>query len=257
MRTIVLVSCVSLVSGLAGDGAWKTKPAIPELQQSSPTEPSSERQKWDAFRFAKQSSKFVTLPNPFKSNKVRVVEPGETLWKASEKNDFDWFPLDDVVMGGVSESGFEQNSGVWSGTVTEANNGGFVGIRTSPSFQLDMSKCKGIELKIANSNGRRFKFIVRDSTDFNGICWTSSFDSPKSNIFSSVLKKTENFSSVKIPFNKQIPTIFARSVPGQTFDLSNVVGFQCAYSKFEYDGDLNKNFELGDFSLQLIEVCAY
>ena len=47
MRTIVLVSCVSLVSGLAGDGAWKTKPAIPELQQSSPTEPSSERQKWE------------------------------------------------------------------------------------------------------------------------------------------------------------------------------------------------------------------
>ena len=48
-----------------------------------------------------------------------------------------WGPLDDVVMGGVSQSGFEvrqgageggQPSGVFSGQVSSSNNGGFASV---------------------------------------------------------------------------------------------------------------------------------
>jgi Complex I intermediate-associated protein 30 (CIA30) len=52
----------------------------------------------------------------------------------------DWGPLDDVVMGGVSESGFEIRAGageaggpagVFSGAVSTSNSGGFASV--SPS----------------------------------------------------------------------------------------------------------------------------
>merc|ERR1712179_195326 len=112
-------------------------------------------------------------------------------------------------------------------------NGGFVGIRSTPfAPPLDMSSCSGIELKLGGGNGKRLKFIIRDSTDFNGVCWTTSFDAKPGNSF-----------VVRIPFKSQVPTIFAKTVPGQVFNPSNVVGFQVAYSKFEYDGELNPNFE--------------
>lgn len=48
-----------------------------------------------------------------------------------------WGPLDDVVMGGVSESGFQvrsgageqgQAAGIFSGNVSSSNNGGFASV---------------------------------------------------------------------------------------------------------------------------------
>ena len=109
-----------------------------------------------------------------------------------------------------------------------------------------MSSCEGIELRIRQGNGRRFKFVTRDSTDFNGICWATEFDASKN---------TE--STIRIPFAKQVPTIFAKTVSGKTYDNTNTVGFQLAYSKFAYDEELNNNFELGEFSLQITELKSY
>lgn len=207
----------------------------------------AERKPWDGFRFLQQSSKFVTLP--FAPKQQKTVSPNSVLWRAGDtaSNSFDMAPLDDVVMGGASASTFDGNTGTWSGTVTDANSGGFIGIRSSPAFVWDMQTCKGLEWKvklIAPSAGR-FKFVLRDSTDFNGITWTTSVD----------LKSGMN--TVKIDFDKQIPALFARTVPNQTFRKNNVVGVQVSYSKFEYDGDLNPNFALGDVKLQLLELRAY
>jgi len=244
-----------LVHGFANpsDG-WKSRPAVPELQQESSRIAPSDRTPWDAVRFIKQSSKFIDV-NPFKkAASTVVVQPGDALWSAGgDDNKFSWSPLDDVVMGGASESSFDAATGIWSGTVTSANNGGFVGIRTKSSFVLDMGQCQGMELKLRSGNGRRFKFVVRDSADFNGVCWTTGFNTPKiGGVFN--IGGTEK---VRIPFAKQVPTIFARTVPDQVFDVRNVVALQLAYSKFEFDGDLNPNFELGEFSTQIIEVRAY
>ncbi|KAL7524626.1 hypothetical protein ACHAXR_000653, partial [Thalassiosira sp. AJA248-18] len=175
----------------------------------------------------------------------RKVSPGEILWTpSSTENFFSFAPLDDVVMGGASSSSVDNNTGMWTGTVTDANNGGFVGIRSTPfqNVSLDMTGCKGVELRLRKGDGKRFKFVVRDSTEFNGICWTTEFDA-----------KT----GTSIPFAKQVPTIFANNVSGKTFDYENVVGFQVAYSKFGLGGQLNKNFQLGDFALQILELRVY
>lgn len=151
-------------------------------------------------------------------------------------------------MGGASSSNIDNNTGIWTGKVTDANNGGFVGVRSTPfqggSLSLDMSECEGIEIRFRQGNGKRFKFVVRDSTDFNGICWTTSFDA-KAN------------GSVRIPFSSQVPTVFAKTVSGASLNVNDVVGLQFAYSKFEYDGKLNENFDVGDFALQIVELKTY
>ena len=187
---------------------------------------------------------------------------GETLWApSSAQNFFSFAPLDDVVMGGASSSTIDNNTGVWSGKVTDANNGGFVGIRSTPfrnEMSLDMRDCRGIELKVRLGNGRRFKFVVRDSTEFNGICWTTAFDSNSQGSGKIIVSgPDQNSASIRLPFANQVPTFFAQTVRGKTFDPMNVVGFQLAYSKFEFDGRLNKNFELGNFDLQIVEIKSY
>ena len=230
-----------------------------QLHAESDTQ--AERQPWDALRFIRQSARFIRPPNPFRtSGAARVVQPGDVIWSAGDDknggggNDaaigpkMTWAPLDDVVMGGVSSSEFDNNTGLWGGTVSSTNNGGFVGIRTTPfDPPLDMTGCRGVELRLRGGDAKRFKAVVRDSTDFNGVCWTSSFDAPRN----------RNGGTVRLPFDRQVPTIFANTVEGKTFMANNVVGFQLAYSKFEYDGGLNPKFALGDFSLQLVEVKAY
>mmetsp|Transcript_38088 Transcript_38088/g.82088 ORF Transcript_38088/g.82088 Transcript_38088/m.82088 type:complete len:288 (-) Transcript_38088:37-900(-) len=231
---------------------------------SSSSSSSKERKPWDIIRFVSQSSKFISPPSlPFiggsKESTRRKVGPGETLWTpSSSQNFFNFAPLDDVVMGGASSSTVDNNTGTWKGIVTDANNGGFVGIRSTPFLEknnqnkklvLDMTNCKGVELRLRKGDGCRYKFVVRDSTEFNGICWASEFDAGAGS------KKT---STIRIPFDKQRPTLFGNVVKEtKTFDDENVAGFQFAYSKFEYDGKLNENFRLGDFVLQILEIRTY
>lgn len=208
----------------------------------------AERQAWSPFRFVQQSSKFVSFPfAPPKGD--RTISPGEVLWSPdqSSSNGFRFGPLDDVVMGGVSSSSFDDSTGIWSGTVTDANNGGFIGIRSYPSFQWDMSKCRGIQLKVkCSSSDARIKIGLRDSAEFNGIVWNSSFD---------VSNKVR---TVKVPFSSLIPNKFANRVKTDApFQKENVVGVQLVFSKFEYDGALNPRFRVGDFSLQVLEISSY
>jgi hypothetical protein len=203
----------------------------------------ADRQPWNIVRFVQQSSKFVNI-FPTKTAPTRTIQPGNVLWVPSSQ-DFTFVPLDDVVMGGASSSAF--SNGRWKGTVTDANNGGFVGIRSTPSLEFDMRRCRGVEVKIqGDSKKRRFKLGLRDSKEFNGIVWTASFD----------VQGTK--STIKIPFDKLVPTLFAGTVPNPpAFKKENVVGLQFVYSKFEYNGDMNPKFQTGDIDVQIVEVKAY
>lgn len=63
--------------------------------------------------------------------------------------------------------------------MTTANNGGFAGIRTKTVTPgLDMSRCRGVVLRLTG-DGQRYKFIARDSEEWNGIAWSYSFDTIK------------------------------------------------------------------------------
>eukprot|EP00521_Asterionellopsis_glacialis_P007435 CAMPEP_0195290200 /NCGR_PEP_ID=MMETSP0707-20130614/6162_1 /TAXON_ID=33640 /ORGANISM="Asterionellopsis glacialis, Strain CCMP134" /LENGTH=274 /DNA_ID=CAMNT_0040350295 /DNA_START=81 /DNA_END=905 /DNA_ORIENTATION=+ len=261
MILVALGSTLQMTSGFVVPTETMATARTVSLSASSSSSETPDRQPWDAFRFVRQSSKFVNFPPFLGKNQNRVVvQPGDILWTpSSSSSSFGLAPLDDVVMGGASSSTFDNNTGMWKGTVTDANNGGFIGIRSTPSCEWDMKSCQGIQLKLkllkTNSETtaqqqqrkQRFKFVVRDSTDFNGICWTTSIDVPTK----------KGMTTVKVPFQKQVPTLFAKTVPDQTFQSSNVVGLQFAYSKFEYDGDLNPNFTVGDMHLQILEMSAY
>jgi len=245
---------------------------------------STERVPWEFTRFLSQSVRFVSPPSLLPPMPATAVPPGGILWSPSARasSSFgNWAPLDDVVMGGASKSVFSRD-GYWSGTVTEANSGGFVGIRTLPlgrkSRALDLSGCSGLEITLSVPDNtdmkRRFKFVVRDSTDFNGVCWTSSFEIDPSKLKNaggwamSLRKDTtvgeigdeskkSQCTTIKVPFDKQVPTIFANTIQGKTFKKNNVVGLQLAYSKFEYDGGLNPNFSTGDFAIRVEKIRSY
>ncbi|KAG5562020.1 hypothetical protein RHGRI_004905 [Rhododendron griersonianum] len=135
-----------------------------------------------------------------------------------------WGALDDIVMGGVSESSFQVDptggenggpTGLFKGVVSTANNGGFTSIRTR-NFPVseDLSAYDGLELRL-KGDGRRYKLIVRMSSDWDTIGYTLSFD----------------------------------TVEGQWQSLM--------FSKFEYDGKLNPTFVEGAFQLPVSSIRSY
>lgn len=152
-------------------------------------------------------------------------------------------------MGGCSRSELSVGPGGlrWRGEVTTANNGGFTGVRTKPlSPPLDLSACSGIALRV-RADGFRYKAILRDSADWNGVAWTASFDAPSG----------PGAGVVTIPFGKFVPTLFAKTVRGAApLQTGAIAALQLSLSKFEYDGGLNPTFREGAFELTLVEVRA-
>eukprot|EP00980_Cylindrotheca_fusiformis_P005877 scaffold1233_cov111-Cylindrotheca_fusiformis.AAC.3 len=206
------------------------------------TKADQERRPWEFFRFVRQSSRFINIL-PKKTTK-RTIQPGDVLWNPVGVNkDFDFAPLDDVVMGGASSSTFDGATGKWKGEVTDANSGGFIGIRSTPIVDFDMSRCEGIEIRLKSNSKLKLKVVIRDSTEFNGIAWTSS--------------KDVNNRSIRVPFKSQVPTMYAKIVDSDPFQKDTVKSIQLVYSKFEYDGALNPTFSTGDFDVQLEEIRAY
>ncbi|KAK8629324.1 hypothetical protein V6N13_078168 [Hibiscus sabdariffa] len=170
--------------------------------------------------------------------------------------ELDWGALDDVVMGGVSESTFQidrtggengKPTGLFKGIVSTANNGGFSSTRTKNfSSPADLSAYDGLELRL-KGDGRRYKLIVRTSTDWDTVGYTASFDTVGG-----------QWQSIRLPFSTLRPIFRARTVSdAPPFDPSNVVSFQLMFSKFEYDGKLNPTFVEGPFELPLSSIKAY
>ncbi|KAI8474181.1 MAG: complex I intermediate-associated protein 30-domain-containing protein [Monoraphidium minutum] len=201
-----------------------------------------------------------------------------------------WGALDDVVMGGVSESGLALVPGageggapalVFRGTVSTDNNGGFASVRCrnwEPA--LDLGAYAGLRLRL-RGNGLRYKLIVRTDSGWDGIGYTASFDT------------ADGWQTVDVPFSSFVPVFRARTVTGpdaKPLDPSSVyslqimlskfeydVGFrwcsgsgadgvlgrlwmppvQIMLSKFEYDGKLNPSFKAGPFQLPIADVSAY
>ncbi|CAN6272060.1 unnamed protein product [Urochloa humidicola] len=167
-----------------------------------------------------------------------------------------WGALDDVVMGGVSESAFQVlptgsetggPTGLFKGTVSTSNNGGFTSIRTK-NFTVpeDLSAYDGIELRV-KGDGRRYKLIIRTSYEWDTVGYTASFDTTKG-----------EWQSVKLPFSSLRPVFRARTMTdAPPFDASNITSLQLMFSKFEYDGKLNPTFTEGPFELPFSSIRAY
>jgi hypothetical protein len=159
-----------------------------------------------------------------------------------------WGAVDDVVMGGVSESGISLATGyaVFSGNVSIDNSGGFASIRTrnfDPS--LDLSNYQGIELRV-KGDGQRYKFFIRTEAKWDGIGYAYSFDT-----------NPDEWMTISIPFKDLVPIFRAKTVSdAPSIDPTQICSFQLMLSKFEYDKALNPRFTPGLFSLQLESIAA-
>ncbi|MBD2093003.1 CIA30 family protein [Microcoleus sp. FACHB-1515] len=160
-----------------------------------------------------------------------------------------WGALDDVVMGGVSQSSltFASASALFSGVVSIDNSGGFASVRTR-NFEpaIDLSDFTGIELRV-KGDGARYKFMLRSETRWDGIAYCASFDTI-----------ANEWTTITIPFTDLIPVFRAKTVrEAGAIDASQVRSMQLMLSKFEYDGALNPHFTPGFFQLQVESIAAY
>lgn len=184
----------------------------------------------------------------------------QELHKAGEKLIFDftqpsgdlkeiWGVLDDVVMGGASESAIRlgNSAAVFSGNVSTANSGGFASVRTR-NFRtpLNLVGQDGVVLRV-RGDGKRYKCILRSETKWDGIGYSYSFDTVP-----------DTWITVRIPFSNLIPVFRAKTLKdAEPLDPSHIYSFQLMLSKFEYDGELNPKFAPGFFQLQIESIKAY
>jgi len=114
-----------------------------------------------------------------------------------------WRPVDDVVMGGVSRSAFEQaGSGVarFRGNVSLENSGGFASVRTPPR-DWDAAGAKAFVLRV-RGDGKTYKFTVRTGDGFDGIQYQSRFAAPAG-----------DWIDVRLPVRDFVATFRGRKVP--------------------------------------------
>ncbi|WP_210407183.1 CIA30 family protein [Hydrocoleum sp. CS-953] len=160
-----------------------------------------------------------------------------------------WGALDDVVMGGVSESSIRLtgSSAIFSGNVSTENSGGFVSVRTR-NFgpPMNLLGYAGIELRV-KGDGKRYKFFLRCEDKWDGVGYSYSFDTVY-NIWT----------TIRIPFKDLTPVFRARVVEnGQPFNPSQIYSYQLMLSKFEYNRELNPKFAPGFFQLEIESIKAY
>ncbi|MGQ9837801.1 MAG: CIA30 family protein [Cyanobacteriota bacterium] len=160
-----------------------------------------------------------------------------------------WGILDDVVMGGVSQSQLLWGDGqlLFTGQVSTANSGGFVSTRTrNLDPPLDLSDFAGLELRL-RGDGQRYKFFVRDQTGWDSPAYGYAFET-----------NPEEEQTVRIPFAEMVPTFRARTLCfAPPLNPCRICSLQLMLSKFETDGSLNPRFHPGPFRLQLRWIGAY
>ncbi len=160
-----------------------------------------------------------------------------------------WGSVDDVVMGGVSESGMRWggSSAIFSGRVSTDNSGGFASVRTR-NFDptMDLSDYPGIELRV-RGDGQRYKLFMRTEAAWDGVGYAYSFDT-----------SSNEWMTIRVPFDRLVPVFRAKVVnPSPRFDRTQIRSFQLMLSKFEYDRDLNPSFTPGLFTLEIESISAY
>lgn len=114
-----------------------------------------------------------------------------------------WRPVDDVVMGGVSRSTFEQaEAGVarFRGNVSLENSGGFASVRTPPR-EWGTAGAEAFVLRV-RGDGKTYKFTLRTGDDFDGIQHQQRFTTTAG-----------AWSDVRLPVSDFVATFRGRKVP--------------------------------------------
>jgi hypothetical protein len=160
-----------------------------------------------------------------------------------------WGAVDDVVMGGVSESGIVKTieGALFTGNVSTDQSGGFVSVRTRNFPEpLDLSAYQGLELRL-KGDGNRYKFFLRSTLGWDTVAYAYAFDTVAG-----------DWITVRVPFAQMVAVQRAKTLTNAPpVDTRNLRSFQLMLSKFEYDGQLNPRFTAGRFSLSMESIRAY
>ena len=119
-------------------------------------------------------------------------------------DDVSWTVVNDGVMGGRSSGSIrvrEDGTGVFEGTVSLQNNGGFASVRalTEPR---DLSSFRSLRLRI-RGDGRTYQVRLRSNRRLDGIAYRAEFGT-----------SGEGWEGVEIPFEAFEPTFRGRVLPG-------------------------------------------
>lgn len=217
------------------------------------------RQSWDFGRFFDTLNYFDAIPilsslqNMFFSSppppppQLQANVIFDFRQPTNEMRDL-WGALDDVVMGGVSQSGAQlQSEGLaFTGYVSTANSGGFASVRTR-NFEpaLDLSNYSGIELRV-KGDGQRYKFFLRDGAGWDTVAYAYSFDTVDG-----------GWVTVSVPFAEMKAVQRARVVQRPPINAGQIHSLQLMLSKFEYDRQLNPHFTAGPFQLLVESIKVY
>ena len=88
-----------------------------------------------------------------------------------------WRSVDDVVMGGISDSTFSvtpEETGIFSGKLSLENNGGFASIRRNVE-DVDFGGAKAIALRI-KGDGRPYQFRLQTKTVNDSLSYRAEFE---------------------------------------------------------------------------------
>ena len=136
----------------------------------------------------------------------------------------DWVITDDVVMGGKSSGSIHVNNegfGVFSGTVSTENNGGFSSVR----YQFESKSTKNnqtVVLKV-KGDGKRYQFRIKHKAS-------------DKHAYISYFNTTEDWEIIEFSLAKMHPTFRGKKLDMPNYDADGIeeIGFLIANKKAEH-----------------------
>ena len=194
-----------------------------------------------------------------------IAVPGSVIWSSTFSTGVKWFVLDGERSNSILPQGSIFN-GNWRGETSQVNygddtqsrksdddgyddrdQGAFAGISTELFSPLrNASSCRGYLLTLTG-DGQRYKFSTGDTAAWDGIAWSSPFNTTAGEQI-----------IVKVPFSELVPTIRVSTVKiFEPFNSKRIRDVQLTLSTFEHDGGLNPSFQPGPFHLMLKQISFY
>jgi len=159
---------------------------------------------------------------------VFMVQPSYILYNFNSNSLLtDWRIVDDTVMGGRSSGNYklsEEGKGVFFGTVSLENNGGFSSLRNR-SKSISLENFTEFVLKV-KGDGKNYQFRVKDDVN--------SYYSYKTEFSTS-----GEWQEIRLKFSKFTPTF-----RGRTLDIPNFSGKVVEEMTFLIANKENENFNL-------------
>lgn len=128
--------------------------------------------------------------------------------------DLGWYVVNDTVMGGRSQGGFEPVPGaLWFTGRTDTNGGGFSSIRTD-ALDLDLSEHDGLRVRV-RGDGRRYTWRITTDARWRGrrVAFRADFET-----------QDGVWTDVDLPFAGFSPSFRGTELTGPTLDAASISG---------------------------------